>query len=180
MKRSPLKRTSSLARGKPLTADPKKAQEFIARGRSALSRSAGPSSRGGGMRRASAAEGPLSPEAWREAVYRQAGGRCMVTNARASNADDPTFDAHHVVPKRVLRARGLLDRVFEARNGVWLRADIHAAVENPGVRARPLTAEMLPAAVWEFASELDALEGTYWATELVLRAHPRRADPGTQ
>lgn len=165
MKRKPLKRGSKrLERRTELRADVDRVREFLRRAK--------PLERTGGMRRATAAEGPLTPSAWRQAVHDASGGRCIITGALARNAEDRRFDPHHVLPKRMLRDRGLLDRVNDPRNGIWLRRDVHAAHESPGVRDTRIPAERLPARVWQFCAELDVLDGTGWATAAVLRAHP--------
>lgn len=166
-----MKRGKGLKRKTELRADVEKVREFMQRGRQPLERSE-LKKRGGGTRRASAAEGPLSPVEWRRAVFEASGGRCVISGSKARNADDRRFDAHHPLAKRVLRERGLLGYVFDSRNGLWVRADVHAAHERPGVRDGRIPAEALPASVWAFCSELDALAGTQWATDTVLRAHP--------
>lgn len=171
MKRGkPLKRRSGLKTRKRLEADPEKVREFLRRGRE-LERSGFKRARSG-FRRASSAEGPLTPREWWLAVFEASGGRCVMTGTRARDADDPRFHAHHPLAKRILRERGLLGHVWDPRNALWLRADVHAAHEQPGVRDSRVPAEKLGAGVWAFCSELDALEGSAWATELVLRAHP--------
>jgi hypothetical protein len=114
-------------------------------------------------------EGPLSPAEWRRAVFDASGGRCIITGARARDAEDRRFHAHHLVPKRELRARRLYGRVWDPRNGVWLRREVHMRHEDAIER---VPAAALPASVWQFCAELDALEGTEWATRMVLRAHP--------
>lgn len=157
---------SRLNRSKRLGADPEKVREFLKRGRQ-LERAA--LNRAGGMRRSSSKEGPLTPAAWRERVFELSEGLCVMTGARASHVEDRRFHAHHPVPKRTLRDRGLFGWVWDSRNGLWLRSDAHERHESASVR---VPAEKLPASVWEFCAALDALEGTEWATMLVLRAHP--------
>jgi hypothetical protein len=169
-----MKRGKPLERKTGLKADPEKTRAFIERGRGALQRT------GSGMRRVTAGEGPLTPAEWRAAVFAAAHGRCIISGTRARDLDDPRFQAHHILPKRVLRVRGLLSYVWDARNGLWLRADVHAAHEAPGVNDGRIPAYRLPTCVWEFCDELDALAGTHWATDLVLRAHPAAGHGGTQ
>jgi hypothetical protein len=164
-RQKPLKRGSKrLERRTELRADVDKVREFLRRAK--------PLERTGGMRRATAAEGPLTPAAWRQAVHDLSGGRCIITGALARNAADRRFDPHHPLAKRLLRDRGLLDHVWDARNGIWITRAIHAAHEHPGVRDSRIPARALPRSVWEFCAELDALDGTGWATAAVLRAHP--------
>lgn len=167
MKRGGPLRRSELKRGRELRADAEKVREFLRRGRGSLERA--PLKRTGGMRRASRAEGPLTPAGWRQAVHDASEGRCLMTGTRSRDVDDPRFHPHHCLAKRELRARGLLGYVWDARNGIWVSADVHERHENASKR---IPAERLPRSVWEFCSELDALDGTAWATALVLRVHP--------
>lgn len=159
-----MERRKPLKRNKELRADADKVREFLNRSRQPLKRTP-MRSRG----RDRPPEGPLTPAQWREAVFKASDGRCIISDARARNADDRRFHAHHPLAKRILRDRSLYGWVWDARNGLWLRRDVHASYE---LRATPISAERLPASVWEFCAELDALEGTEWATQLVLRAHP--------
>jgi hypothetical protein len=164
MKRGgPLRRGRGLERRSELRVDPDKVRAFVDRGRQELSRARA------GFRRYSEAEGPLTPREWQERVFYASGGMCIVTGARARDVDDPRFEAHHVVPKRILRERGLQAYVWDQRNGVWLTKRSHARQESAFER---LPAQRLPLAVWAFCRELDRLEGTEWATALVQRAHP--------
>lgn len=190
MKRSRLKRDTEKARAfaqrgraqgvsrdpeRGLTADPEKVAAFAQRGREASQRSLAASARAGARARAKTEreqEGPLSPEEWRSAVWASAAGRCTVTRTRAADVDDRRFHAHHAVPKDELRARGLHAHVWDPRNGVWLLADVHMRHEFPGVNAQRVPREVLPASVWQFAEEMDATDGTSWATEMVRRTHP--------
>lgn len=183
-----MKRGEPLKRSKPLRADVAKVREFLQRGRGSLERSGDRPRARTGFRKATAAEGPLTPAQWRQAAHDASGGRCSISGTRALNADDRRFDAHHPLSKRVLRERRLLGYVWDPRNSLWLRGDVHAAHEFPGVRDTRIPAERLRPSVWEFCAELDALEGTQWATQLVLRAHPpagfsrisqRRMDDGS-
>lgn len=161
LNRSRLKSGKPLERGKPLRPDPAKVQAFL-RKHGGIKRKPAP---------ARPVEGPLSPAEWRKRVFDASGGRCIITGARARDVEDRRFHAHHVLSKRELRARRLHRYVWDARNGVVLRADVHERHENAFERV-PHTA--LPGAVWEFCAELDALDGTSWATSLVLRLHPVR------
>lgn len=173
MKRGePLKRRKRLEQRTHLKADVEKVREFLRRAK--------PLERGGGMRRASAAEGPLTPAQWRRAVHDASGGRCIITGALARSVDDRRFDPHHVLAKRLLRDRGLLDHVWDSRNGVWISRQVHAEHESPGVRDTRIPAEKLPPYVWQFCAELDLLDGSGWATAAVLRAHPPTGSSRTQ
>lgn len=120
-------------------------------------------------------EGPMSPADWRRAVFNASGGWCKISRTRARDADDRRFHAHHPLPKSELRARGYFDRVYDPRNGTWLRRGVHLRHEAAVDRV-PYTE--LPASVWDFCTELDILEGTRWATDLVLRYHPARGERG--
>lgn len=172
-----MKRGKGLERRTGLRANPEKTREFVQRGRVQLERSWIQGSKISGMRRASAAEGPLSPAAWREQAFVASGGRCVISGTRARNADDHRFDAHHILAKRELRARRLFGYVWDVRNALWILGSVHAGHEHPGVRDTRIPAEKLPPSVWEFCAELDELAGVQWATSYVLRAHPRRGGP---
>jgi hypothetical protein len=168
-----MKRGKPLKRKTELKADAEKAREFMQRGRQQLER-------GNGLRRKvreRPAEGPLTPREWQAAVFEASEGRCVITGSRAREVDDPAFHAHHPLPQRQLRARGLHGCLWDPRNGILLRRDIHERHEHGARRIRvPHTA--LPASVWEFCAELDELAGTKWATDLVLREHPVRGARG--
>lgn len=190
MKRSSLRRDTERARaflqrgreaglgrdpGKGLRADPERTRAFQQRGREVAAPALQRAARKGAAerrRREREKEGPLSPAEWRAATGASAGLRCTVTGTRAADVDDRRFHAHHAVPKDELRARGLHAHVWDPRNGVWVLADVHMRHEYPGVNAQRILAAQLPASVWEFAEEMDATDGTQWATELVRRSHP--------
>lgn len=171
-----------MKRRHPLRADPAKVREFLQRGRGGLSRSTPLKPRG---RKASAAkrgiaqrEGPLDPASWRRAVFAASEGRCVVTGTRASDADDRRFHAHHAVSQDTLRRRGLYGWLWDARNGVLVTEAVHMGHEHTGGDAR-IPRSRLPASVWEFCAELDALDGSYWATEHVKRRHPAAGSSGS-
>lgn len=167
MKRSGIRRKSELR------ADPGKAREFVQRGREAAARSLAASARAGAKKKAARreAEGPLSPGEWRAAVFESSGRRCIVTGTRAADVEDRRFHCHHVVPKDELRARGLGAHVWDPRNGVLVTERVHMLHEHAGGPHR-ISGARLPAAVWAFAQEMDATDGTSWATALVERLHP--------
>jgi len=148
VKRSPLKR------GKPLRPDPGKVREFLQRGResSQLKRTELKS-----KRRARPPEGPLDPATWRKRVMALDGYRCRVSLSRARDADDRGFHVHHVIP-------GLHDRVYDERNGIVVRADVHM---NHEAASRRIPGERLPYRTREFAAELGL-----WAVDLLDRLHP--------
>jgi hypothetical protein len=148
MKRTPIQRH------RPLRADPEKVREFLRRGRE--------------NRRRRTIEGPLTAAEWRAATYAAAAGRCIVTGARARNVDDRAFHAHHGLPASALRSHGHFDRVFDSRNGLWIARDVHLR----GIGRHPdIPRVALPGLLWEFAAELDAREGTQWATYLLRRIY---------
>lgn len=117
-------------------------------------------------------EGPLSPKEWRVAVATAADLRCIVTGTRADDPFDPLFDAHHPLPKRELRARGLRAFVYDPRNGVFVSHDVHMQHEYAHKPSQRISRALLPAAVWEFCRQLDELAGHEWATAMVERTHP--------
>lgn len=154
------------ARRMGLSTDPIKLEEFQRRARKSMSGKAVRSAARGAAHRG---EGPLSPGDWREAVATAADLRCIVSGARAYDAFDPTFDAHHPLPKRELRARGLLAHVYDPRNGAFVAEHVHWDHEGAVER---IPRELLPASVWEFCAEMDALGEGEWATVMVERQHP--------
>lgn len=162
----------------PLRSDREKTAAFVQRGREAGARVLAAAARAAAKERSVRVEGPLSPGDWREAAFRSSGGRCIITGSRARDVDDRRFHVHHAVPKDELRARGLFGHVWDPRNAVWLRADVHLAHEHAGGDRR-VPRERLPASVWEFAQEMDGTDGTSWATMIVARAHPAAGDRGT-
>lgn len=195
MKRSEMKRTGRLKRTTELRADPEKAQAWQERARAAglsrdpmkmqefVRRRTKPMRRQAQGAAAKAAkrrgEGPLTPTCWRLSVALASEMRCMVTGTRADDPFDPLFDAHHPVPKRELRARGLHEFVYDPRNGVFVLHAIHWDHEySPDVSKR-IPREALPASVWEFCRQLDELAGSQWATAMVERKHPAAGSSGT-
>jgi hypothetical protein len=168
-----------MRRHKPLRGDPEKVREFLRRGRKRIERRTplerAPLKASPGKRGDASAEGPLDPAAWRAAVFRASAGRCVVTGARARDSEDRRFHAHHPLDQAVLRRRRLFDWLWDPRNGILVSEQVHMAHTHTGGEQR-IPREKLPASVWEFCAELDALEGTSWATERVKRAHPSGGD----
>jgi hypothetical protein len=162
-----VKRGGPLKRRTELRADPEQLRAFEQRGRESGARSLQASARAS-AREPRPTEGPLDAASWRRAVFAVSGGRCIITGARARDADDPRFHAHHPLPKRELRARGLYGHVWDPRNGVWITERAHERHENATERIGWI---LLPTALWTFAREMDALDGTEWATQLVRRLH---------
>lgn len=166
-----------MERKKPLRADPAKVREFLQRGRGALKRTTELERTSfkrkaiSAKRRVAPVEGPLDPASWRREVFRASGGKCIVSGARARDADDERFHAHHALSKDALRKRGLYAYVWDSRNGVWVAEAAHMAHEHTGGEHR-ITRDSLPASVWEFCAELDALAGIEWATAKVEHEHP--------
>jgi hypothetical protein len=163
-----------MKRSKPLRADPEKTRAFLKRGRSELNRAGikARTAKGSAAKsRVKALEGPLDPATWRGKVFAASGGTCVVSGARATDADDPRFHAHHPVTQDALRKRGLYGWLWDARNGMLVAEQVHMAHEHTGGEQR-IAREFVPASVWEFCADLDALAGTSWATEHVRRKHP--------
>lgn len=164
-----------MERKKPLRADPEKVRAFVQRGRAGgLERS--PIKRRSATasvakREVAVLEGPLDPAVWQRRVFAASGGACVVSGARAHDADDPRFHAHHPLAQDALRKRALYGWLWDERNGILVAEAIHMAHEHKGGEAR-ISREVLPACVWEFCAELDAIAGTHWATENVRRKHP--------
>lgn len=181
MKRTELKRKTRLvadpektaaflqrAREAGLSRDPIKMEEFRRRGRRATRKDTRNIHEAAIARQ----EGPLLPETWRRQVAQRAELRCTVTGAVARDEFDPRFDAHHALPKRELRARGLHAHVYDPRNGVFVLRTVHQDHEaSPGDDAR-IPRGRLPASVWDFCREMDKLGEGEWATAMVERAHP--------
>lgn len=161
-----------MERKKPLRADPAKVRAFLQRGRGALKRTDSLTRSGfSAKRKVAPIEGPLTPAEWRRQVFAASGGRCTVTGARARDADDRRFHAHHVLAADSLRKRRLFAYVWDARNGLWIAELPHMAHEHSGGEHR-IAREHLPASAWLFAAELDALAGTEWATAKLEREYP--------
>ena len=65
-------------------------------------------------------------------------------------------DAHHLVPARYLRRRGLQAHLWDARNRLWAGRDCcHTAHET---RRRPIPRAFLPRAAERFAAEMNCLD----------------------
>jgi hypothetical protein len=166
-------------RSKRLGADPAKVREFLQRGRGSLTRTSAPERKPiAAKRRVKPVEGPLDPRRWRQEVFRASGGKCIVSGARARDADDRRFHAHHPLDKDALRKRGLHGYLWDPRNGAWVSTPVHWQHEHSGGEGR-IARERLPASVWEFCAELDALDGSEWATAKVEREHPATGHGGT-
>lgn len=179
MKRSALKRNPDAtrefvqrARDAGLSTDPIKLEEFIRRGRESAARMSRDAQRRTATKARNRREGPLAPDEWRTRVALAADLRCIVTGTRAADVFDPSHDAHHPLPKGELRARGLHAHVYDARNGVFVRHDVHMEHEYGAGDAARIPRERLPAAVWRFCAEMDRLGDGEWATVMVERTHP--------
>lgn len=119
-----------------------------------------------------AVEGPLSPPEWRREVWRLDGGRSVLSGERVDQeASSWVWQAHHGVPKRVLRDRGLFHVVYDPRNGMVLLAREHGRHEHRWVdgagHSHVVPWEKVPARVKAFARELGQ-----WAEDELRRNHP--------
>lgn len=150
---------ASLA-GLPLTIEGEKI-ERLQRGASTLSRGAGAKK---------PQVGPLTPSAWKKAVWeRQAReqGRpnqapvCAVTGEELNFIHD---DAHHPLEKRLLKARGEQHRMYDPRNGMFVKARVHGG-HTSGMDRIPRSA--VPASAFEFAREVGP-----WALARIESDHP--------
>jgi hypothetical protein len=112
-------------------------------------------------------EGPMTPQEWKLVTFTRQGFRCAITNKPLSLERD---DAHHLVRKSELRKRGHFDRVWDPRNSLGVRAEVH---ERHTTGAKRITRDKLPQRAWDFARELDEREGTQWATAHIEREHPQ-------
>lgn len=132
--------------------DPEKVRAFVQRGRERAAEKARERPRKPLVRRRreKPVEGPLSASEWWEQVYRLAGGRCAVTRAIANSKWDRRFERHHVIPKSLLRRRGLHRKVYDPRNGMLVHRDVHADHTS---RAHPIPRRCVSAEAWAFASE---------------------------
>ena len=128
---------------------------------------------GGGLRRTKKPrpkEGPLSIRDWAKVVAVLADGRSALSGEkvagywRSGGPDLKYF--HHVVPKRLLRDRGLYDRVWDPRNGMLLTPGEHDEHER---RRRPIPYDRLSASAIEFANELGD-----WAVAYLEKTYPSR------
>jgi hypothetical protein len=122
-------------------------------------------------------EGPLSPRAWRERAFESSGGACIVTGARAAHAFDRRFHVHHFVAAEALRDRGLHAHVWDPRNAGWVERQVH--LDHEWSPRSPITLDLVPESAWQFAQEMDALDGTEWATVHVERFHPAAGSSGS-
>lgn len=116
------------------------------------------------------AEGPLAPSDWRIACMTDADGRCAVTGHVAQHHDDPSFEIHHVIPKGLLRQRGLGAWVWDQRIGLVLREYVHAWFDDASDRCIPR--EVLRPEMWQAAVEIDEHLRSSWATEYLLDHYP--------
>lgn len=121
--------------------------------------------RSGGSKRPQ--EGPLTPAEWKRRVFDRQRPRpdgpalCAVTGEPLDFVHD---DAHHPLEKRLLRDRGLYDRVWDERNGMAVKRRVHEGQTN-GMRRIPR--EAVPQSAWEFAREVGP-----WAVARVEADHP--------
>ena len=178
-----MKRSGPPRRKKELRADPEKTRAFVQRSRenSTLGRSDG-LSRGKTPARASKPvdrpkrpepeEGPLTPARWRYEVWALDQGVCRGCGAGPFRLDDDAWvwNAHHCIPKTVLRARGEHGRVWDPGNGIVLCRRCHEA--HHGIR--PVRAHRLPERARTFAVSI----GT-WAEDVLDRQHPAGDAPAS-
>lgn len=112
-------------------------------------------------------EGPLTPLAWKRKVFDQQRESCYGPALCAVTGEPLDFvrdDAHHVLDKRLLRARGLYALVWDARNGMFIKADVHLGQTN-GLRR--ITRDKIPAAAWAFVREIGE-----WAVQRLEEDYP--------
>jgi hypothetical protein len=112
-------------------------------------------------------EGPLTPSEWRRRVWdrqREKPGLpalCAVTGEPLSwNADE----VHHPLDKRLLRAKGLSHRIWDERNGMAVKRQVHLDHTS---RMRPIPRRFVPASAFEFAREIGL-----WAIARLNEDHP--------
>jgi hypothetical protein len=139
-------------RSKPLKRDVESVRAWVARSREKAAVAARDRPRKGlsRKRRSRPAEGPLTPKEWWELVYRGARGRCAVTRAQASSVYDKRFERHHIIPKEILRLRGLHMKVWDTRNGMLVHRNVHA---NHTAAVERIPRSALPSSVYAFAAE---------------------------
>lgn len=129
MKRTPLKRKTELSRKQPMSREP------------GANRPLSP-----GPRRAVAKKRSVYlSEAWWELVAK--GQPCIVCGRRGG-----IIDAHHVLPKKLLRSLGRDDLTMDPRNGIPVHRNRHDQHESGYLR---LPRSILPPAAIEFAREID-------------------------
>jgi hypothetical protein len=87
---------------------------------------------------------PVIREAWRASVVV---GGCVLADDECRGP----VQAHHVLPKRVLKREGHEAKLWDQRNGVGLCELHHARVER---RIQALPAALIPAGAWAFADEI--------------------------
>jgi hypothetical protein len=113
--------------------------------------------RTGFLKRAVPRRDPTPPE-WRS--YRGVCPLCLTAG---------TVDAHHLVPARYLKRRGLHEHLWDESNRLWAGRDCcHTAHET---RRRVIPRAFLPAAAEQFASGLGL-------THILDRLYGTRTDEG--
>lgn len=113
-------------------------------------------------------EGPLKPAEWKRQVFDAqrphpgAAALCAVTGEPLSFTYD---DAHHPLEKRLLRARGLHHLVWDPRNGMAVKREIHEGQTSGTAR---IPRDKVPEHAWAFAREIGP-----WAVARVEADHPQ-------
>lgn len=139
MKRSSLKRKTALKRGdKQLKRSPLKRSDKPMK-RTALQRQ---------QPKWATAEERRRAKEYKDSIYRRDKGKSVLPpHAKKAKL---YMDAHHCVPKRILRADGKDHLVWDTRNGILLTDEEHANHEARA-RGRVITFEQLPDHVIKFA-----------------------------
>lgn len=162
-----------MKRTRPLRADPKKAAERRARRETRRAEDARPEdvareirdlARAGRRKpaqRGTTGSDPYGDAAakrfWREQVTAKGCVMCAACppsrEVRAAFGPDLRWiQGHHVIPKQVLKRTGLSAFLWDVRNGIGLCAYHHERHER---QREPVPFDLLPAAAFEFADEID-------------------------
>lgn len=148
-----------------LRVDPAKVRSWIDRSRLKAAERARerPGKQLSRKRRQRPQEGPLTPVEWFLQVAERSHWRCCVTRAKATSRFDRRFEAHHVIPKQLLRRHGLHMKVYDPRNGMFIAQRVHMLHEQ-AVERIPRSA--IPSSAYAFAAECGSwaeayLERTY-------------------
>jgi hypothetical protein len=114
-------------------------------------------------------EGPLTPAEWKRRVFERQRVRpggpalCAVTGEPLDFTRD---DCHHVLEKRLLRARGLHHLVWDERNAMFIKARVHTAHTSGLIR---IPHDCVPASAFAFAREVGE-----WAVQRIETDHPEQ------
>jgi hypothetical protein len=112
-------------------------------------------------------EGPLSSTEWFRQVcdnQRERPGGPILSAVTREPLSATSGEAHHVLDKRLLRARGLHAHVWDPDNGIFIEREIHLGQTN-GLRRIPR--DKVPEKAWAFARRIG-----HWAVARLEDDYP--------